>query len=343
MVSFAAGKAFLPACAGRLCVPFGDSRRGLQPPALFLFLLLLVIVVLLGGCANPASTLVAAANVNGQTIPLDQYLRFVEINKSLCQLQNQLTNSIQGPIDWNDPARRDDLAAVRRMSLNELVNADLTNEQAAAHHITVSSQAVDQLLSELQQQGALLPSDLLPSLHASQDDLRILARQELQQQALLQLMPNLTTPDAHIAYIVVKTQATAEEVLAQLQQGASFDALAGKYSQDRTRGSGGDAGEVVPGQSPPALDQVYFHTPPGKVVGPIAVAQPAGRLCFVSSPGVEPPISQQQGAPLYYIVKVLSRQTVPIADVNNAINDAQDAAFTSWLRQGANIQVLVDF
>jgi peptidyl-prolyl cis-trans isomerase C len=259
--------------------------------------------------------LVAAARVNGQTIPLDQYLRFIQINKSLCQLQNQLTGTIKGPIDWNDPARRDDLAAVRRMSLNELVNADLTNAQATAHHITISSQAVDQLLAELQQQGTLPPSDLLSSLHTSQDDLRILARQALQQQALLQLMPNLTTPDAHIAYIVVKTRATAEEVLAQLQQGASFDTLAGKYSQDRTRGSGGDAGEVVPGQSPPALDRAYFQATPGTVVGPIAVAQPAGRLCFANAPGVEPPISQQQGATLYYIVKVLSRQTVPVADV----------------------------
>ena len=303
----------------------------------------LLSLLLLGGCASPASGLLAAAQVNGQTIPLDQYLRFVQINKALCQLQNQLSGALQAPIDWNDPARRDDLAAVRRMSLDELLNAELTNEQAAAHHITVSSQQVDQLLTELQQQGALPPSDLLPSLHVTQDDLRILARQALQQQKVLQLMPNLTTPDAHIAYIVVKTQATAEQVLAQLRQGADFGTLAGKYSQDRTRGSGGDAGEVVPGQSPPALDQVYFHAPPGTVVGPIAVAQPAGRLCFASSPGVEPPVTQQQGPTLFYIVKVLARQNVPIFNVDNTVNDAQDVAFTRWLRQGANIQVLVDF
>ena len=332
---------FLPARVGGLCG--AASRRGLQPPAFLLALVLLAAMALLGGCANPASTLIAAVRVNGQTIPLDQYLRFVQINKSLCQLQNQLTGTLQAQIDWNDPARRNDLAAVRRMSLDELVNAELTNEQAAAHHITVSAQQVDQLLAELQQQGALPPSDLLPSLHASQDDLRILARQALQQQTLLQLMPNLTTPDAHVAYIVVKTQATAQEVLTQLQQGASFAALAGKYSQDRTRGSSGDAGEVVPGQSPPALDGVYFQAAPGTVVGPVAVAQPAGRLCFVTSPGVEPPISQQQGTTLFYIVKVLSRQTEPVVDVDNAVNDAQDTAFTRWLRQGANVQVLVDF
>src|SRR5579862_9653598 len=113
----------------------------------------LLALLLLGGCGNPATDLLGAAQVNGQTITLDQYLRFVQINKSLCELQNQLSGAIQAPIDWNDPARRDDLAAVRRQSLNELMNADLTNAQASARHITVSSQAIDQLITELQQQG----------------------------------------------------------------------------------------------------------------------------------------------------------------------------------------------
>ncbi len=303
----------------------------------------LLALLVLGGCGSPTTDLLVAAQVNGQTITLDQYLRFVQINQSLCQLQNQLSGAIQAPIDWNDPARRDDLAAVRRQSLNELINADLTNAQAAAHHITITSQAIDQLITELQNQGSLLPSDLLTSLHGSVDDLRVLARQALQQQAVLQLTPNARTVEAHVGWIAVKSQATAEQVLAQLKQGVGFDILAQKYSQDFTRSTSGDAGYFVPGQNPPALDKVIFSAPPGQVVGPIGVAAPTNRLCFSSSPGVEPPLNAQPTANTFYIVKVLTRDTTSIFNVPNQPNDAQDAAFSRWVQQGAHIQVQVDF
>jgi peptidyl-prolyl cis-trans isomerase C len=305
--------------------------------------LVLLALLALGGCANPATDLLGAAQVNGQTITLDQYLRFVQINKSFCQLENEIRGAIQAPIDWNDPARRDDLAAVRRQSLNELMNADLTDAQATARHITIRPQAVDQLISELQQQGSLPPSDLLASLHSSLDDLRVLARQALQQQAVLQLTPTATTVEAHVAWIAVKSQATAEQVLAQVRQGAGFDVLAQKYSQDTTRSTAGDAGYFVAGQNPPALENVIWGAPTGQVVGPVAVAVPTNRLCFASSPGVEPPLNAQPAPNTFYIVKVLTRETVSIFNVHEQPNLAQDAAFSRWLRQGAHIQVQVDF
>ena len=305
--------------------------------------LVLLALFVFGGCGNPATDLLGAAQVNGQTITLDQYLRIVQINQSLCQLQNQLSGAIRAPIDWTDPARRDDLAAVRRQSLNELINADLTDAQATARHITISSAAIDQLITELQQQGALLPSDLLASLHSSVDDLRVLARQALQQQAILQLTPNAKTVEAHVGWIAVKSQATAEQVLAQLRQGVGFDVLAQKYSQDQTRSTGGDAGYFVPGQNPPALDNVIFSAPLGQVVGPVAVAVPTNRLCFSTSPGVEPPLNAHPAPNTYYIVKVLTRDTTSIFNVPEQPNLAQDSAFNRWVRQGANIQVQVDF
>lgn len=303
----------------------------------------LLALLLLGGCANPTTDLLGAAQVNGQTITLDQYLRIVQINKSFCQLQNEISGAIQQPIDWTNPARRDDLAAVRRQSLNQLINADLTNAQAAARHITISDQAIDQLITELQQQGALLPSNLLASLHSSVDDLRVLARQALQQQAILQEASDATTVEAQVAWIAVKSQATAEQVLAQLQQGADFATLAQKYSQDATRSTAGDAGNFVPGQLAPALDTAIFGAKPGQVVGPIAVAVPTDRLCFASSPGVEPPLTVHPTPNTFYILKVMTRQTVSIFDVSNQTNLAQDAAFSTWLRRGVTIQVQVDF
>ncbi len=305
---------------------------------------LLLGVLLLAGCANPSSGLVAAARVNGQAISLEQYLRFVQINKSLCQFQNELTGQIRAPIDWNDPARRADLAAVRRQSLDQLINAELTSEQAEKYHIPPpDEQQVDQLLSASQQAGRFPPNSLLASLHVSQDDLRLLARQAIEQQTLLRLLPNVKVTEAHVASIAVSDRATAELVLAQLQNGVAFDTLAGQYSQDRTRGTGGDAGYFTPGTAPEALDQVYFQAPVGQVVGPVVVVRPADRLCFANVPGDEPSLSTQQGPATYYVVKVLSRQTVSLYDVPNALNAAQDVPFARWLRQGADIQVLVDF
>ncbi len=302
----------------------------------------LLALLLLAGCANPTSNLFAAARVNGHDISLEQYLRLVQINKSFCQLKSQLTGQIPGPIDWGDPAHRADLAAVRQQSLDELITAELTDEQAATHHISVDPAQVDQLLTELQQQGTVPPTDLLPSLHASIDDYRLLARQALIQQTLLRLMPQVTTEEAHIAWIAVKTPAIAQQVLTQLHNGAGFDVLAGQYSQDQTRGTSGDAGYFVPGQAPPALDQVFFHAEPGAINGPIQVTQSADQLCGGAALG-STASSNQQGTNLYYIVKVLKRDTVPMFDVPNAPNNAQNVAFARWLRQSAQVQVLVDF
>jgi peptidyl-prolyl cis-trans isomerase C len=303
----------------------------------------LLLALALVGCSGPPA-LVAAAQVNGQAIALQDYLRFVQSNEGLCEFQSELNQSITAQIDWNAPARRDDLAAVRRTSLNELINVELTSEQAAARHIQPpSDQQVEQLLAVSQQAGAFPPSDLWASLHINRDDLLLLARQALEQQALLQLMPDLKVEEAHVARITVNDKATAEQVLAQLHAGAGFDALAAKYSQDATRGTGGDAGYFTPGSDVPALDHVYFHAPIGQPVGPIVVTQPADRLCFASTPGVEPPVHTQQGPAVYYIVQVLERQSVSLFDVPNSPNSAQDVAFATWLRQHANIQVQVDY
>lgn len=308
-----------------------------------LFAAVLLLALALAGCTGPTA-LVAAAQVNGQSIALPDYLRFVQSNEGLCEFQSELKQNITAQIDWTDPARRDDLAAVRRASLNELMNIELTSEQAAARHIQPpSDQQVEQLLSASQQAGAFPPSDLWASLHINREDLLLLARQALEQQAVLQLMPNLKVEEAHVARIAVNDRATAEQVLAQLRAGVGFDVLAAKYSQDATRGTGGDAGYFTPGSDAPALDQAYFHAPLGQSVGPIVVTQPADRLCFAGTPGVQPPVHAQPGAAVYYIAQVLERQSVSLFDVPNAPNSAQDVAFANWLRQHASIQVQVDF
>lgn len=306
-------------------------------------LALLLALLFFAGCANPTSNLLAAARVNGHDIALEQYLRLVQINKSFCQLQSELARKITGPIDWGDPARRADLAAVRQQSLDELITAELTSEQAAAHHIRVDAAQVDQLLTELQQQGSIPPTDLLPSLHASIEDYRVLAEQALMQQTLLSIMPQVTTPAAHVAWIAVKTPAVAGQVLAQLRNGVGFDVLAGQYSQDATRSTNGDAGYFVPGQAPAALDQVFFQAQPGQINGPIAVTAPADRLCAGSAAGSTAASTGQPGTTLYYIVKVLTRDTMALFDIPNSPNNTQNVAFARWLRQSAQIQVLVDF
>ena len=75
----------------------------------------------------------------------------------------------------------------------------------------------------------------------------------------------------HARHILVKTEAEANAVLARLQNGEDFVALAAELSQDiTTRDQGGDLGWFVEGELlEPALSQVAFALQDGQIGGPV--------------------------------------------------------------------------
>ena len=73
-------------------------------------------------------------------------------------------------------------------------------------------------------------------------------------------------------HILVKEEALANELLAKLEKGASFQQLAKKHSTCPSGRNGGDLGEFRQGQMVPAFDKAVFTCPLIKPFGPVKPA-----------------------------------------------------------------------
>jgi peptidyl-prolyl cis-trans isomerase SurA len=63
----------------------------------------------------------------------------------------------------------------------------------------------------------------------------------------------------------------AQQLVAQMQQGAPFAAVARQFSASATAAAGGDAGWVSPGEMPPEVDAALEQLRPGQLSAPIPV------------------------------------------------------------------------
>lgn len=84
--------------------------------------------------------------------------------------------------------------------------------------------------------------------------------------------PDAVPSEAQIrtAHILVATMAQAREVKRQLDHGADFAKLAGKFSTDRaTRGQGGDLGLYRMGSAEPEVEAAILNLKPGMVSEPV--------------------------------------------------------------------------
>jgi peptidyl-prolyl cis-trans isomerase C len=74
---------------------------------------------------------------------------------------------------------------------------------------------------------------------------------------------------AKARHILVKTREECENIKKQIENGASFAALAAAHSQCPSGKDGGALGEFSPGQMVLEFDQVVFNEAVGKVHGPV--------------------------------------------------------------------------
>ncbi|QTF06709.1 peptidylprolyl isomerase [Brenneria izadpanahii] len=70
-------------------------------------------------------------------------------------------------------------------------------------------------------------------------------------------------------HILVDTEQQANDILAQLEQGADFQQMAQKYSTCPSKRNGGDLGEFRKGDMVPAFDKAVFSCELLKPVGPV--------------------------------------------------------------------------
>lgn len=76
----------------------------------------------------------------------------------------------------------------------------------------------------------------------------------------------------HASHILVKSETAAQDILAQLKKGASFEELAAKNSVDASAAKGGDLGWFSKGSMVPEFEKVAFSLKEGEVSNVVKTA-----------------------------------------------------------------------
>jgi parvulin-like peptidyl-prolyl isomerase len=290
-----------------------DHLRKSAPFAL-LFLAILVLAACGGGSTSentatatdvisqvattdPRTTL--AAEVNGEPITLealDRQIAFFEAGGT---------------------AAAADRAALTGTILERLIEQELVEQAAASMDITVTEEQVQAEIAALQADAAnqgISLDEYFALQGISAEDYPERLREALLTAAVnQQVTANVptTTAEVHARHIVVADEATARDILNQLNGGADFAQLAEQYSLDRsTSEAGGDLGWITPGLLlQPEVEAAIFSLP-------------------VNSRAPEP----VQSALGYHIIESIERgEDVPLTPTGLAQRRQQ--AWLDWLDQ----------
>ncbi|HTU10998.1 MAG TPA: peptidylprolyl isomerase [Allosphingosinicella sp.] len=190
----------------------------------------------------------------------------------------------------------------RAQVLRNLIDESLQIQAAQQQEMTVSDQEVEQYYARFAQNARQTPQNFatyLRSIGSSERTMRRQIRGALSWQRLQrrQIEPFVTVGEEEIAAMIERIQArrgqqeyhvaeiyisstpeTAAEVqanvtrlVAQIRQGAPFQAMARQYSEASTAARGGDLGWLQPDQLPPELSGLVVQMPVGAISDPIPV------------------------------------------------------------------------
>jgi parvulin-like peptidyl-prolyl isomerase len=172
----------------------------------------------------------------------------------------------QQQVNFDSSSGKEQLTAFRKQALQQVINAAYVKQIAAQHQVSVSDQDIDKAVALLREQNRLGSSDqefsdvLKEFWGWSVDDFR----RELKQQLLAQKV---------VATLGTKTNARAQQALAELTNGKKFEAVAKKYSDDATsKANGGEYAGAIDRNNRDLAPQVVdalFKLKPGKVSGVI--------------------------------------------------------------------------
>ncbi len=204
---------------------------------------------------NPEQPLVA--RVNGQPVLLADY------EKQVAQFGAALSD--QG-LDLNSEEGQATLAQIRRQVLEAMINQLLTEQAAAREGIAISD---DELESNIQADIQVVGDEgkfdqWLAANNLTREDYRAILRSELIYGVMFERVTAAVPTNAeqiHVRYILLEDEEEARNVLAQLQAGGDFAALAQEFSRDEsTRESGGDRGWFPQGLGlmPPEAEAAAF-------------------------------------------------------------------------------------
>lgn len=177
-------------------------------------------------------------------------------------------------------------------AIDYLVGEKVVDQQATSWHIKITAAQVSDRIASLEkaykttaafdaalkEQGltrAVLPTLIRDQLTSAAVYSRVTAGVKVSDaQALAYYNAHKSTfsqPEKrHLRQILVKTKAQAEKVRALLLGGASWKAVAAKYSIDSaTKKLGGDLGEVTPGEMVAAFNKAAFSLPADTISQPV--------------------------------------------------------------------------
>lgn len=271
--------------------------------AILLMMLALVGLVACGGGQNNQEPQATAA-VNQPTLEdLAAVVNTQPITRS------QLDNEINARASRSQAA---DPEAFAIEVLESMINQALIEQYAAANGITISDEQVQTEIDALnaasrQNQMTLTEITGYPEAMLTQKIRENLLTQTVIQ-AVVAAVP-MTAPQVHARHILVKTEAEALDILAQLNDGAAFADLAAQFSLDvSTAPAGGDLGWIARGDLLQSEIEAVLFDMPEQSRWPTPVSSALG----------------------YHILEVLARdETRQLDDVGMAYQQQQ--AFSTWL------------
>lgn len=244
----------------------GEEQRRSRRAGLYTGMLLaLAAIFVLSGCSSTApSGPLAAATVNGHTIPLDDYEQVLAYAEA--------ASSQGGPYNWQALNGRNNSANLQSQVLQFLVNLELMREALADNHVSLSAKELQVAEKQFDDNLKAGETSSDPSTQAQvkaqlpyvTGRVRYLLSEQTATEAKLISILSLWT--VHLHDIIVSSKDKADELLTQLKGGADFATLA--TATNSTTVDGGDYGTVWYGQLPDAFTEPLFGKNPDKDTPP---------------------------------------------------------------------------
>jgi parvulin-like peptidyl-prolyl isomerase len=256
-----------------------------------------------------------AAIVNGQEISMASFLAEVEKRK---------VGLVQSGVNLNTPQGKAQLEQERQLALDNMIDDALVLQDAAKQSVTVSDADLDAELQKIASSmgGQAKFEEQLKLAGQTLEEARTTLRTQLVYLKMRdRVVGNLETAEqVHARHIQVKSQATAQTLLAQIRAGTDFGQLAQQASEDSlTRSQGGDLGWFARG---------------------ILTAKEVEDAAFALQPGQVSDVIQSAFG--YHLVQVLERDPARKLE-GTAFVEAQRQAMENWLnglRAQAQVQRL---
>ncbi len=259
------------------------------------------------------------ATVNGEAITWAEY------EPELLQSLYSVTSSYQ--VDWNLAENIALLAGFQDQILQTVVQRTLLRQLAPMEGIVVSEAEVQARVEE--QKLAIMESGQYSSWdefkeQASVSDeyfARLMADDLLVERLTEAHAPAREAEQVHARHILVADEETGKQVLARLEAGEDFAALAAELSEDTgSKDAGGDLGWFPAGAMVPEFEEAAFSLEVGETSGLV------------------------QSDYGYHIIEVLEKGLHELDE--STYSSMMDEAFSAWMEEAqaaAKIETLVQF